>query len=159
MKEVLASLPIVRAARALRRGRDRRAWALALLLAGYALLALVTPWWRGLQHALMEAHHLRPSSLAQWVALQPAPKMYSFAHRAWLGPIPPGFGPRFEREHFWVNHYPARRARFDGARGRELVRPGPRFLYLESSYRGLRFVSAYEMRASDGALRLRLREP
>lgn len=155
MKEVLASLPVVRALRALDKRRDRRALALALLITGYAMVSLLTPGWRGLQRALMEAHHMRPSSLARWVVLQPAPKMYGFAHRAWLGQARIGFGPRFEREHFWVNHYPARRARFDGARGRESTVAGPRYLYLRSSYRGVDFETSYEVRFADGTVRIR----
>jgi hypothetical protein len=157
-REIWDGLPIVRAAHVLVRRRDRGAMVLSALLAIYALLSLATPWWSELQLTLIEAHHMRPRSMWRWIALQPAPKMYSFAHRAWLGTVPlhGRTADRFAREHFWVNHYPARRARFDGSRGRELEgRPGARYLYIETSYRGLTVKTGYEVRLVGATVRLR----
>jgi hypothetical protein len=62
----------------------------------------------------------------------------------------------FEQQHFWVNHYPVRRARFDGFR-QDLFR-GPasvRYVYVRTSYRGHQQTVGIEVRPVDGKLRLR----
>jgi hypothetical protein len=163
VRDVIDSMPIVRAWRALKGRREHSALALLMLLAFYATLSLMTPSSLRLQRRLLEAHHYRPQSMASWITLQLAPKMYGFAHRVWIGGyalydvLPRETADyRFEAQHFWVNHYPARRARFDGFREAVFGRPvGPRYLYLQTSYRGFSESSGFVVSAKDGHLRIR----
>jgi len=124
---------------------------------------LVTPVSRRMQRGIMAAHHFKPLSLDEWLLLQLAPKMYGFAHTAWIGSSPlfatvskPTADRIYARQSFWVNHYPARRARFDGARGEVFAEPGnTMYVYLRSHYRGLEESTAFVVRAADGKLVLR----
>lgn len=111
----------------------------------------------------MGNHHFRPKSWAAWIALQPVPKMYSFANTCWIGPAPlleqkPLFQSenRFSRESFWVNHYPARKARFDG--GREALGAGAeRFIYVRSTYLGYSETTGFRVRVEPGRFLFELR--
>ncbi len=161
-RDVVRAMPTVRALTALRRGRRRELGARVVggLVALYAAIALATPHCSPLQRRLLESSHLRPASMASWVALQPAPKMYGFANRAFRGPrslVDEAAGTvqraLFERGSFWVNHYPARMARFDGERGRVFARPGKRIhVLLRSRYRGSALWTALVVEEREGAL-------
>jgi len=163
VRDVVDAMPIVRAWRALVGRRERGALLLLVVLCFYTMLSLLTPVSRKLQRRLMAAHHFRPESMAAWVTIQLAPKMYGFAHRAWIGgyalygTVPREHADyRFDAQHFWVNHYPARRARFDGFRQEVFREPiGPRYIYLKSSYRGHSESSGYQVRYGDGQLHIR----
>lgn len=166
MRDVIDAMPIVRALRALSKRRDRAATSLFALIGAYVLLSLATPVSPTLQARLMRAHHFRPASLSSWAVLQLAPKMYGFGHRMWIGTfpmfdaLPPAEAAlRFEREHFWVNHYPVRFARFDGWRAMAFAYPGAvKYVYIKSSYRGMERTSGYVVRAEPGKLVLRAME-
>jgi hypothetical protein len=166
MNDVIDAMPIVRAFRALapERPRDRLAVALLSLLAIYGALALATPVAPPLQRAIIAAHHFQPRSGIEWFALQPLPKMYGFAHTAWIGPYAL-FDPArpsalsegsYQRQRFWVNHYPARRARFDGSRGDTFADPSTRaFIYLRSRYRNTELSTGYQVHSEGGKLVMR----
>jgi len=163
VRDVIDAMPIVRAWRALVGRGERGALVLLVALSFYAMLSLLTPVSVTLQRRLMASHHFRPPSMVSWVGLQLAPKMYGFAHRAWIGGYPlydalprEHADYRFDAQHFWVNHYPARRARFDGFRDKEFNRPiAARYIYLKSSYRGHTEGSGFEVRYKGGKLHLR----
>ncbi len=176
MPRWLAGLPLYRALAALRRvadldprdparRRERGTAALFAAIAAVALVILATPASRALQSELIASHHFRPRSLARWAGLQLVPKMYSFAHICWIGNGPlfersprAAAEERFAREAFWVNHYPARRARFD-ARRRQLAAPNEtRFVYLRSSYRGYSETTGFRVRAEPHRLVIERRE-
>lgn len=156
-------MPAVQAIRRLERRPERGAVALFAAIAFYAVIALFTPWWSGLQRRLMASFHYRPPSMASWVVLQPAPKMYGFANRVWRGPFPlveetsrrveRG---RFAATSFWVNHYPARMARYDGERGAVFHKPGHTvYVMIQSRYRGTEMWTALEVVEREGALHMR----
>jgi hypothetical protein len=158
MRDVIDAMPIVRAIRSL--GRDRMGLSLLVAIAFYAAVSLMTPWSPPVQRKLMELHHLRPRSMLQWVLLQPAPKMYGMSHQAWIGAQPiferPGGERIFSARAFQVNHYPARRARFDGSRGEIFGQHGrPQYVYLRTRYRGTRLGTGYAVQAADDQLLLR----
>ena len=159
-------MPIVRAWRAIQRRGDYGATALIALIALYFAVSLFTPVVKPLQRGIMAAHHMRPDSMPAWAFFQLAPKMYGVAHRVWRGPIRL-FDPKrdrqtaeraFVRTHFWVNHYPARLARYDGYRQETFGDGATIYVYLRSTYRGEALESAFTVRASDGTLHLRLEE-
>lgn len=163
-KDVVAAMPTVQAIRSLARPQQQRgAKALLLLLGFYAVIALATPHWAWIQHRLLESSHYRPRSLASWVVLQPAPKMYGFANRVWRGPSPRWVAragnidvDRFAATSFWVNHYPARMARYDGERARVFERPGRTvYVLMHSHYRDADLWSMLEVREQDAALQLK----
>ncbi len=145
--------PILLAWAELRRAGLRRRWGTAAfhgVLLAFVLASLLVPCARPLQRRLMDAHQMRPGSTPGWVALQLWPKMYGFAHRVWLAdrPIPPVDEELGE----WVNHYPGRQARIDGAR-RELADSGVELHVLAaSSYRGLTQTTRYAIRVEGGRL-------
>ena len=118
--------------------------AFAALIALAALVGVATPVMPALDRALLRAHHLRPASTAEWLALQPLPKMYAFAHRAWYG----------EGEAVWVNHYPARLLRFDTARALVAAHGRASHLLLRSSYRGVELSSGAIVRLDGHTLRI-----
>jgi hypothetical protein len=161
MNDVIDAMPIVRAIRALQVSGDRLARVLLLLLSLYGAISLLTPVSSRLSRAIVAGHHFKPASMIEWLLLQPAPKMYGFAHRAWIGPFELYAAGRsrstahrtFTQRHFFVNHYPARRARFDGFREARFGDPRQRaYLYLRSSYRGMSESTAYEIHADSGKL-------
>jgi hypothetical protein len=147
--------PILRAWAELRRaGLRRRPGTVALyaVLMAFVLASLALPFARPLQRQLMGAHHMRPRSPPAWVALQLWPKMYSFAHRVWISDRP--MPPVDEAQGEWVNHYPGRYARIDGARS-ELAASGVELHILaSSSYRGLTQTTRYTVRVEGGRLRI-----
>jgi hypothetical protein len=168
---VLASLralfafPRPRSARSDRAARpERGAIALYIAIAAAGVVALATPLSRALASELIAVHHFRPKSWPAWAGLQLVPKMYSFAHTCWIGPAPlleqePRIQSerRFARESFWVNHYPARKARFDAGR-EELGLGAERFVYLRSSYFDLTETTGFHVRIEPGRLVLTRRE-
>jgi hypothetical protein len=143
--------PILAAIRELRGRRpDRGAAAIYGLAALAALIVLLEPVSKRLTSELMRVHHLQPSSLAAWVGLQLVPKMYSFEHTCWIGP-PGATADRRERERFWVNHYPARRARFDAGRI-HLGLDSDHAVVVRSSYRGTTETTEIRVRRELGRL-------
>lgn len=164
MRRLLAESPLLRSLRALSPRRERGAALLYLALALVALVSLATPLSRDLTSELIAAHHFRPKSWPAWAALQLAPKMYSFAHTCWIGPAPlleqeprSHADARFQRESFWVNHYPARKARFDGAR--ERLEGGPDlYVYCRTTYFDVTETTGFQVRAEPGRLLLTPRE-
>lgn len=158
MRRLLDEIPLLRALSALSPRRERGAAALYAVIFAFMAIAIATPLSSALVTELMAAHHFRPTSWPAWGALQVAPKMYSFAHTCWIGSQPLfEQGPRtaaesrFLRERFWVNHYPARRARFDASR-RALGPDATRFVYVRSSYFGASETTAIKVRALPGRL-------
>ncbi len=163
--DIVAAMPTVQALRHVRRQkrRERSAFALLLVIGFYGAIALATPHCGSLQTRLLASSHYRPPSLASWIVLQPAPKMYGFANRVWRGPVPlidASTGAiqqrRFAAMSFWVNHYPARMARYDGERGRVFAESGRTVhVMLQSRYRGTESWSAIEVRQEQGPLEMR----
>ncbi len=142
------------------RGRERGALGLLGLVFAYALLTATEPLSRTMQQSLIACTHFRPRSLASWVVLQPVPKMYVHENRVLVDGAPPPGGAfsvaarrRFAERAFWVNHYPARMARFDGQR-EEVLGPAPhaRFLVLTTRYLGTSVTSVVVARRRDGHL-------
>jgi hypothetical protein len=159
VRDVIDAMVVVRAFRALRRRPDSIASAIGTALLVYIAISLATPWSTSLQRRLMAAHHLEPVSMPSFAVLQLAPKMYGFSHRVWIGSFPlfarpgPAADARFAHEHFWVNHYPARMARFDGRRAEVFPTPSAvRFVYIRSRYRQLDDAAGYVVRVRDGQL-------
>lgn len=158
MRRLLAEIPLLQALSALSRRRERGAAALYAAIFVFMGIAIATPLSRALVAELMAAHHFRPTSWPAWATLQVAPKMYSFAHTCWIGNEPlfergsrAAAESRFLRERFWVNHYPARRARFDGTR-RALGIGAARFVYVRSTYFGSSQTTAFSVRVEPGKL-------
>lgn len=142
MRRLFDDILLVRAIRSLSGRRSRGAAALFLALGAAAAASLAVPFSEALTSAFIADHHFRPRSWAVYGATQVLPKMYSFAHTCWIGQIPlletsplDVSERRFERERFWVNHYPARRARFDAGRG-DLGPGAVRYVYVRTSYFG-----------------------
>jgi len=164
MRRRLADLLLVKALRTLVLGRERGAVALYLAMASAAVIVLGAPLSEGLTSRIIAVHHYRPKSWASWATLQLVPKMYSFAHTCWIGPMPlferrprAEAEGRFLRERFWVNHYPARRARFDGRR-RE-ISGAERYIYIRTSYLGRAESTGFYVRVEPGRFLLRRRQP
>lgn len=163
LRRFLADLLLVKAIRSLSLGRDRGATALYAALGAAAAIVLATPFSSGLVARLIAVHHYRPKSWPSWATLQVVPKMYSFAHTCWIGSAPllereprAESELRFLRERFWVNHYPARRARFDGHRG-ELGAGSERYIYVRTSYLGQTETTGFYVRVEPGRFLLRRR--
>jgi hypothetical protein len=117
-------------------GNERSARGLFTALFIYAGVAIGTFGSSRVQHALILNTHFRPTSTFAWVFLQPAPKMYGIANRVWVRNIPPlsvhSIAVPFESRSVWVNHYPARYARFDGERQQTSL---PKSFVIRGSYR------------------------
>jgi hypothetical protein len=126
----------------LRRARTAGTVALYAAIAAVALLLIAVPLCRPLQGELARAHHLRPSSLPAWTALQVVPKMYSFAHQVRAEGDDP----------LWVNHYPVRVARFERARAEIVARGEEVHLEVRSEYRGSSWLSRLVVRVEGGGL-------
>lgn len=166
MRRRLADLLLVKALRALSLHPGRRgvgAAALYLAWGAAAAVILATPLSSGLASRIIAVHHYRPKSWPSWATLQLVPKMYSFAHTCWIGPAPilerrprDQAELRFLRDRFWVNHYPARRARFDGHR-HELA-GAERYIYVRTSYLGHTETTGFYVRVEPGRFLLRRRE-
>ena len=148
---------------ALRVLRARREGGAALLYAAIAIVGAVVatePLSAALVSEIIAAHHLRPSSLPAWTLLQLVPKMYSISHTCWIGGEPileqgeEGEG-RFLRERFWVNHYPARRARFDSGRAELVGAQAERWVYVRSTYLGTSETTSFLARRDATTLVLR----
>jgi hypothetical protein len=163
MRRRLAELLLVKALRALFLRPEQGAATLFVAMGAAAAIILATPLSSGLTSRLIAVHHYRPKSWVSWGTLQLVPKMYSFNHTCWIG-----LGPlleqsprseaelRFLRERFWVNHYPARRARFDGRR-HELSSGAERYVYIRTSYLGQSETTGFYVRVEPGRLLLRRR--
>lgn len=160
IREIALGAPTIRALGLALRGRERAALALLGLVLSYALLTATEVVSTTMQESLIACAHFRPRSLASWVVLQPVPKMYVHENRVFVDSGPPPGGPlsdaarrRFERGAFFVNHYPARIARFDGRR-RETFGPAPhaRFLVLRTRYRDTTATTLVIARTRDGHL-------
>lgn len=145
-------LPIVRALARLRRRPDGASVALYGFFGVLLAVAMALPMCRPLQRELMEAHHLRGRSAPSWALVQLVPKMYSFGHRVWLSEAPltdfllerPERIP-FEYQSAWVNHYPARLARFETLRAEVGERGATVHVLLRSRYRGLEFETRFQV--------------
>lgn len=155
-------MPTVQAIRRLRKRPERDALAIMVVVAIYALIGFVTPFSSSLQRRLMASFHFRPPSMASWVVLQPAPKMYGFANRVWRGPFLLADRAskverrRFAATSFWVNHYPSRMARYDGERARVFAKPNRTiFVMIQSRYREEELWTALEVQEREGALHMR----
>lgn len=144
----------------------RSRWGLQIFYIGLWLVAFVcagAPFSRPVVSLLMANHHFRPQSWTAWIVLQPVPKMYSFANTCWIGKAPlleqkPEFQSenRFLRERFWVNHYPARKARFDG--GREALGLGiDHYVYVRSVYFGYSETTGFRVKTEPGRCIFELR--
>lgn len=152
---------LVRALADLRRARTRGTVALYVAIAATALLVASVPVCGPSQTQLARAHHARPSSVATWAVFQLVPKMYSFGHRIWFSREPlteyllarPG-GPGVEHETMWVNHYPIRAARFEGARAAIVARGEEIHVLVRTDYRGRRWLSRFVVRVVGNALAL-----
>lgn len=163
MRRKLADLLLVKALRSLVFRRERGAVSLYLAMGAAAAILLATPLSTGLTSRLIAVHHYRPKSWSSWATLQLVPKMYSFAHTCWIGGAPllerrprSEAEGRFLRERFWVNHYPARRARFDGHR-RDLA-GAERYIYIRTTYFGHAETTGFYVRVEPGRFLLQRRE-
>jgi hypothetical protein len=132
---------------ALRRRRDRGAIALYAALALVIVVEVGAATVPAVEQRMMAAHHLRSMPLAEWVALQTVPKMYSYGH--WVSYADGPFGPWGATR--WVNHYPGRVVRMEGVR--EDLAKKPVFVRVKSHYRGgVRLTTVYRVDAASGAL-------
>ncbi len=157
MLRCLRHAPTVRAVELALRRRRWPTLALLVFVLAYALLALLVPVSDRLQRSIIVATHLRPRSMASWMVLQPMPKMYGFENRVFVSEIPvrrtasEGDRRQLVDHGFWVNHYPARMARFDGER-RTAFDGHARYLFLRTRYRGVIVDSAISVKWHAGAL-------
>lgn len=142
MPSWLARTPLGRSLYRLRARPEPGALALFSALGAVAATSLSTQVSERPVRALAASHHLRPPSLAAWAWLQVVPKMYSFENQCWFGDAPPAGDARVSAEAFFVNHYPARRLRFDAGRTR-LVPDRPTWAVVRSTYQGLRETTTY----------------
>jgi hypothetical protein len=148
---------LLRALADLRRERTTGTVALYVAIGVTMLLLASVPLSSCVQNELARVHHARPTSTATWTVFQLVPKMYSFGHRIWFSREPlteylvsRSEGPGVEHETMWVNHYPLRAARFEGARD-EVVRRGEEVhVLVRSSYRGRSWLSRFVVRV-DGS--------
>lgn len=163
IERMIGEMPLIQSLRVLE-SRGQRG--LQVFYIGLWLVALVcgsAPLSRPVVSLLMANHHFRPKSWAAWIALQPVPKMYSFGNTCWIGKAPlleqqPQFQSenRFLRERFWVNHYPARKARFDG--GREALGLGvDHYVYVRSVYFGYSETTGFRVKTEPGRCVFELR--
>lgn len=143
-------------------GRERPALGLLGLVFSFALLTATVPLSLTMQRSVIACGHFRPRTLVSWVVLQPVPKMYVHENRVLVASRPPAGGAlsggsqgRFEVGAFFVNHYPARIARFDGKR-REIFGPPPRarFLILRTRYRDTTITTEMVASVREGHLTL-----
>ena len=106
------------------------------------------------QDALMRRQHVRPTSAAQWVALQPLPGMYTLANRAWSSDrdVPCADLDAEATSLGYVNHYPTRLVTFETSRHAWGVPGGPSRLYVESRVRGRVLRSLYRVERAGGRL-------
>jgi hypothetical protein len=150
---------LVRAVADLRRARTRGTIALYVAIASMMLLVASVPVCGPIQTQLARAHHARPSSAATWAVFQIVPKMYSFGHRIWFSREPlteyllarPD-GPGVEHETMWVNHYPIRAARFEGARADIVGRGEEVHVLVRTDYRGRHWLSRFVIHVDSNAL-------
>ena len=159
-KSFLDEILLIKAIRAIDPRRDRGVLVFFVAIGIATSLSLAVPFSKGLTSELIAAHHFRPKSWPAWGAIQLLPKMYSFAHTCWIGQAPlldqqpiSTSEARFARESFWVNHYPARRARFDGGR-RDLGIGAVRYIYVRTRYFGYQETTRITARVSSGQLAL-----
>lgn len=149
----IVQAPLIASLRELARHRERALvalYAVLLVVAAVAAAPLVS---EGVVAALIANHQLRPRSRAAWIGLQLVPKMYSFAHTCWIGPTPileqPGGAARFAADAFWVNHYPARRARFDAGRAQL---GAERWVVVRTAFRGQAETATIHVQRRDDGL-------
>ena len=115
--------------------------------------------------ALLRRQHLRPASVAEWVAVQPLPGMYTFANRAWASTRPtPCDGLDVDTQDpeavplGYVNHYPTRLVTFQPDRYTWGAPGAPSWLHVESRVRGRALWSTYHVEHSGDALTMTLAE-
>lgn len=148
---------VARAIADLRRQRTAGTVGFYAVLAALALLLISVPVCRPVQGQLVRAHQLRPSSLASWVTFQLTPKMYSFAHQSWFSAEPlteymlsRDGASGVEHQMIWVNHYPIRAARFEGARAEIVSRGEDVHVRVRTSYRGRSWIARFVVRVEPG---------
>lgn len=137
-----------------------------MLLATYALVALLPALSPAAARFFLARFHLRSESFALWSLTQLAPWMYNFENRALLSPrrlsarelASPPDGLRW----YAINHQVAHVMTFVELRAREYARPSRSYVYLESRYRDQVVSTTYELEAPgpshDAAWTLRLLE-
>ncbi len=158
-------IPLLAAVRDLRARRQAGTGALYLVLAFLAVLVGALPFSRPVQRRLAAVQHLRPPSVLDWCVLQVLPKMYGAAHRAWLAAEPltdylveDETRIPFAYETTWVNHYPARLARFESRRAEVASYGLEAHVFLRTTYRGETVSTALVVRFDDGELDISVRE-
>lgn len=134
----------------LRRERTTGTVALYLAIGAMMLLVASVPVCGRVQDQFVRAHHARPTSTANWVVFQLAPKMYSFEHRIWLSRellteflVTRPEGPGVDHEVTSINHYPIRAARFESMRDEIVRRAEDVYVLVRTVYRGRSWVSRY----------------
>jgi len=147
---------------------------LLLVIVLCAAWLLATPWVPFVSHCWMNRYHLRTGSFVGWAIQQPIPSMYSGRNTTEVRNLPPGaslvglidpflLDPLFGDPALslsggdsvgilarrTINHFPTREITFANSRARFLSDPQTKWFVLETSYRGLRLRSVYELQRTD----------
>ncbi|TWU65201.1 MULTISPECIES: hypothetical protein [Crateriforma] len=131
-----------------------------LLAAIVGLIVAITLWLAlfpfvpAVTRATMDRFHLRTESFALWAIQQPIPAMYSFRNR--YAVIRHQDGKRQISEQATINHFPLRSVTFANGRYRNLKDRQDCQIELESSYRGHRLRTVYQV-DTDADITMRLR--
>jgi|GEM_PF-6248791 len=134
---------------------ERSTAALYALLLASALLSSSLLLSRPLRYRLLRVHQAQPASLLEWTVFQLQPKMYTGAHRVLFADQPSfDFLRVLEQPDFWINHSPARLARFETIRSDFLKAGQPQYLLMNSRYRDSELASVLEIRPSGSFLHI-----
>lgn len=138
--------------------------AIAAIVAGWLLLMPICP---PVIRSTMQRFHLRTPSFAWWAIQTPIPAMYNFKNTTEVRDLPPEGELAGLIDPLWlspldedaakpgilttrtINHYPAREFTFANGRVRYLQDESPRWLVIESHYRGQSMHSTYELTRDD----------
>ncbi|WP_236695939.1 hypothetical protein [Rhodopirellula islandica] len=153
--------------------RSKPDWGYRILITVAAVVAawlLLMPVCPPIIHSTMQRFHLRTPSFAWWAIQTPIPAMYNFKNTTEIRDLPPegelaglvdplwlspldenatGLGVLATRT---INHYPAREFTFANGRVRYLQDGEPRWLVMESHYRGESLQSTYELSCDDAGM-------
>ncbi|MEP3931004.1 hypothetical protein [Rhodopirellula bahusiensis] len=153
--------------------RAKPDWGYRILLTVAAIVAawlLLMPICPPIVQSTMQRFHLRTPSFAWWAIQTPIPAMYNFKNTTevrdlppegelaglvdplWLSPLEEdtsGLGGLATRT---INHYPVREFTFANGRVRYLQEDDPRWLVVESHYRGESMQSTYELTRDDAGV-------
>jgi hypothetical protein len=139
----------------------------AAIVAAWLLLMPVCP---PIIQSTMQRFHLRTPSFAWWAIQTPIPAMYNFKNTTEIRDLPPPGELEGLVDPLWlsplddnttelgvlatrtINHYPTREFTFANGRVRYLQDESPRWLVIESHYRGESLQSTYALSRDDASV-------